>query len=169
MCLFTTVSRVKSIVLHMDLQVQNVLPFITFAGARLSRSRKASLFCPQSPPPGGRGEGGAFPAPNAARVAQRPPRGRPEDAQRSSEDAPRPLRDRSEDGQKRSEDARRRLEDSAYSVHKAEQGEEGAQRDLALLREEGLSEVSQLHLHLHPHHSHTLVVCWVASRLLRKT
>ena len=46
-----------------------------------------------------------------------------------------------------------------YSVHKAEQGEEGAQRDLALLREEGLSEVSQLHLHLHPHHSHTLVVC----------
>ena len=43
--------------------------------------------------------------------------------------AQRPLRDRSEDGQKRSEEARRRLEDSVYSVHKAEQGEKGAQSD----------------------------------------
>ena len=51
-----------------------------------------------------------------------------------------------------------------YSVHKAEKGEEGAQRDPALLREEGLSEVSQLHLHLHPHHSHTLVVCWALTQ-----
>jgi len=127
------------------------------------------ICAPNPLPQEGGGRGGAFPPPKVARVAQRPLRGRPEDAQRSSEDAPRPLRDRSEDGQKRSEDARRRLEDSVYSVHKAEQGEEGAQRDLALLREEGLSEVSQLHLHLHPHHSHTLVVCWVASRLLRKT
>ena len=114
------------------------------------------------------GRGGAFAPSKVARVARRPLRGRPEDAQRSSEDAPRPLRDRSEDGQKRSEDARRRLEDRVYIVHKAEQGEEGAQRDLALLREEGLGEVSQLHLHLHPHHSHTLVVCWVASPLCKE-
>ena len=96
--------------------------FTTFAEALLSRSRKTSHFCPQTPPPGGRGEGGAFPPPKVARVAQRPLRGRAEDAHRSSEDAPRPLRDRSEDGQKRSEDARSRLEDSVYSVHKSDFG-----------------------------------------------
>ena len=81
-----------------------------------------AIFPPKPFPQEGGGRGGAFTPPKVARVAQRPLRGRAEDAHRSSEDAPRPLRDRSKDGQKRSEDARSRLEDSVYSVHKSDFG-----------------------------------------------
>ena len=85
-------------------------------GNRISNlKQKTVIFVPKPLPQEGGGRGGAFPPPEVARVAQRPLRGRAEDAQRSSEDAPRPLRDRSEDGQKRAEDARRRLEDKVYS------------------------------------------------------
>ena len=79
-----------------------------FGNRNKNLKQKTAIFAPKPLPQEAGGRGGAFPLPKVARVAQRPLRGRAEDAHRSSEDAPRPLRDRSEDGQKRSEDAWRR-------------------------------------------------------------